>query len=99
MTCFITKDGKNAHQLCRELGVSYSLVYRKLDAGMGVEEAIQRTIERRGKRGLNNAKWIYKKKTLHSICKRKNPTAYHRCLQELKKGVDIKTVLKGEKLI
>lgn len=41
MTCFKMENGKSLLSWCKENGFHYHMVYRRLDSGMGIKEAIQ----------------------------------------------------------
>ena len=94
MVCFVNKEGKNAHQLCRELGLHYPVVYRRLDQGMSIEQAIAETLKYRGRKDLNNAKWFYNGRTVRSYF-RNDPNKYLICRKRLSNGEEVETVMKG----
>lgn len=41
MTCFRMEDGTSLLQWCKANGYHYHMLYRRLDEGMGLKEAIQ----------------------------------------------------------
>ena len=69
MVCFRTKDGTTARQYCLSLGLTYHKVYKQLDRGLSLEEAIKHVNDRTGKKGLNHACYFYKDRTVRSLCK------------------------------
>lgn len=70
MTCFRLPNGENLNSFCKRNNVCYAYVYRRIEWGMSLEDAISDTIKSTGRgRGRNNCKYLLKNgETLRSRC-------------------------------
>lgn len=55
--CFILKNGKTMHSFCKEHNLSYSVAVSCIECGMSPDEAVEKAIKVKGKRGHNNLKY------------------------------------------
>lgn len=74
MTCFRLPNGENLNAFCKRNNVCYANVYRRIEWGLSLEDAILDTIKSTGKgRARNNCKYVLKGgETLRSQCIKHN---------------------------
>jgi hypothetical protein len=87
MTCFRLSNGKTLNEFCNEYNLPYMSVWRRLDAGMCIEEAIAKSMEHKGYKG--NPKYLYKGKSVAEMLGGYQSNAYHRFFYRISKGLSI----------
>lgn len=70
--CFRLKNGKTMHSFCKEHNLSYSVAVYCIECGMSPDEAVEKAMKVKGKRGHNNLKYMYNGITLREYCRQNN---------------------------
>lgn len=96
MSIIRLSTGESISHWCRRNGVSYNIVWNRVDAGMSPDDAAAYALKGY-KKGETNRKHFYKGKWLGDIFPR-NSRPYQRVLRRIQKGLTIEQAMEGERL-
>lgn len=96
MTCFLMNNGLTVHKYCKNEGISYASVYKRLEQGLSVKDSIKIAKKNKGNKRAN-AKYFYKGKPISETHSRNTPY-YQRVLQRIYRGWSIEQAVSLPKL-
>ena len=92
MTCFRMKNGMTLLKACRETGLCYSNVYRRLENGMSPEDAFKDALRNKGNKRSNTKNFV-KGKTLIDFLNG-DKKLYQIILRRKRKGIPLLQAIK-----
>ena len=95
MICFRMENGQTVSQYCKEHGISYPAVFRRLDAGMDIKTALEESLKNVGNH-RHNIRHYYKGTPVSSRYNIDSPE-YKRIMQRLSRGWSIEDAVETPK--
>lgn len=96
MTCFRLDNGETVLRWCKQNKISYNNVYRRLEKGMSVEEAVA-DASKRLKKGESNRKLFYKGKWIGEYLGSQT-NSYYRVIRRINTGMTVEEAMRKEGL-
>lgn len=87
MTCFRLDNGETVLHWCKQNNIPYNNVYRRIEDGMSIKEALE-DVSKRLKKGEVNRKHFYKGKWIGEYFPR-GSGMYERVIYRIKKGMTV----------